>query len=183
MASSLPHTRNSTAGRLNYEPVVGSQFQVFLLPPAGIDGGPILTEHVTSIEGMFAEDTEGSISQKFQTAGRAYDTNEGDTVLEITVNFSLNLNNQHQNYVYKTLKGWKRKQRNPMTGERGLKVNYIGQIIAMKFDRDGTVFWTRTANQVFIKSKLPDLGGNYGESEPQALSVTFSSDWLSEDEL
>jgi hypothetical protein len=178
----LPHTKNSTAGRNMYEPIVGSQFEVYLIPPNGVKGAPILTEHAMSCEGLFDEQPEGKIVQKFKTATRTYDTNDGDTSRTFSITFSLNLNNSHQNYVYKTLKEWHKKKRNNLTGERGLKRNYTGTIVVVKHDRYGSIFWVRTAQQAWPSGKLPDLGNSYAENEPQALTVEFTSDYISESE-
>lgn len=179
----LPHTRKSQAGSGMYEPVIPSQFHVFLVPPSGVIDAPILTEHVKNIDGLFIEKGgESTIEQKFQTATRSYDSNEKETVYDIEITFTLNLNDANQNYVYETLKAWSRKRYNPMTGERGLKKDYVGSLVGIKYNRDGSIFWERTAHQAFVASNLPDLPGNYGEHEGQEIVVKFRADFVTDAE-
>ena len=138
----LPHTLNSQAGANMWEPVVGSQFHVYLLPPVGIANAAILTEHVKNINGLFIEQGgETAIEQTYQTAKRSYDSNEKETVYNITITFSLNLNDANDNYVYNIMKYWSRKKYNPMTGERGLKKDYTGSIVGIKTYRDWETAW------------------------------------------
>lgn len=180
----LPHTKESKAGANAYEPVVGSQFHVYLIPPADIVDSAILTEHVRNIEGMFIEKGGDSVTeQKYQTASRNYDSNEKETFYNISINFSLNLDDKNQNYVYEVLKKWSRKRYNPLTGERGLKKDYVGQIVGIKYNRDGSIFWQRTAFQVFPKTNLPDLPGNYEEHSAQELQVEFVADWVEDADI
>jgi hypothetical protein len=177
----LPHTINSKAGANAWEPVIGSQFQVYLIPPVGVSNASILTEHVKNIQGMFVENGgESSVEQQYQTAKRSYDSNEKETVYNIQITFTLNLNDDNDNYVYSTIKKWSRKRFNPMTGERGLKKNYIGSIVGVKFNRDGSIFWERTAHQAYVNSNIPDLPGDYGSHEPQEIEVAFRSDWVTD---
>lgn len=179
----LAHTKESTAGANAYEPVVASQFHVFLIPPSDISDSAILTEHVRNIEGMFIEKGgEAVTEQQFQTATRSYDSNEKVTTYDITINFSLNLDDANQNYVYNVLKQWSRKKYKPNTGERGLKKDYIGQIVAIKYNRDGSIFWERTAKQAFVMTDLPDLPGDYGTHDAQELSVGFRADYVEDKE-
>jgi len=177
----LPHTRESKAGANMFEPVIPSQFHVYLIPPAGVANAPILTEHVKNITGMFIENGgESSVEQYYQTAKRSYDSNEKETVYNITITFTLNLDDANQNYVYEILKAWSRKKYNPMTGERGLKKDYVGSIVGIKYNRDGSIFWERTAHQAYINSNLSDLQGDYGSHEPQELEVTFRADFVTD---
>lgn len=178
----LPHTRNSEAGANMYELVVGSQFMVYLIPPTGVNGGSILTQHAKNVTGLFVENGgEGVAEQQYQMATRSYDSNEKTTVYDISITFSLNLNDANQNYVYDTLKAWSRLRWNPITGERGLKKDYVGQIVAEKYRRDGAIFWRRTAHQAWVKSNLADLPGDYSAHDAQDIEVQFRADWVTDE--
>lgn len=178
----LPHTRNSEAGANMYEPVVTSQFMVYLVPPTGVSGNTILTQHVNSITGLFIENSGGEvITQNYQMATRSYDSNAKTTTYDIAIEFSMNLNDANQNYVYNTIRDWQRKRWNPLTGERGLKKDYSGSITGEKYRRDGAIFWRRTAYQAFPMSDIPDLEGNYGTHDPQVISITFRADYVQDE--
>lgn len=173
----LPHTRNSEAGANMYEPVIPSQFMAYFVPPTGVSGGAILTQHVNSITGLFVENSgENVITQNYQMATRSYDSNEKTTTYDIQIEFSMNLNDANQNYIYNTIRDWQRKRWNPLTGERGLKKDYVGSITGEKYRRDGAIFWRRTAYQAFPMSNIPDLEANYTNHEPQAIQITWRAD-------
>ena len=178
----LPHTRNSEAGANMYEPVIPSQFMVYLVPPAGVAGGTILTQHAKNVSGMFIEKSgENTVTQRYQMATRTYDSNDKETTYDIVITFSMNLNDANQNYVYNTIRDWQRKRWNPLTGERGLKKDYVGTITAEKYRRDGAIFWRRTAYQAFPMTNIPDLEGNYGTHDPQVISITFRADYVQDE--
>lgn len=180
----LPHTRNSVAGANMYEIITGSQFMAYLIPPTGVSGGAILTQHVKNITGLFVEKGgENTVTQNFQTAKRSYDSNEKETTYDIEITFTLNLNDANQNYVYETIKAWSRKKYNPMTGERGLKKDYVGSIIGERYRRDGSIFWRRTAHQAFVASDLKDLECDYESNDPQELAVTFRADHVTDETI
>ncbi|AFF28090.1 gp92 [Sphingomonas phage PAU] len=182
----LPHTRNSAAGSNMYEPVVASQFAAYIFPAAGVTNDPlILQDHIRNVVGLFEDKTgDNVITQKFQTATRTYDSNDkGDTSYTFTITFTLNLNDANQNYVYKIIRDWARKKYNPLTGERGLKRDYVGTIVVQKHDRVGNIFHTRTAIQCFPNSNIPDLTNDYDNHEAQEIDIQFVADWVDETEL
>lgn len=180
----LPHTRNSEAGANMYEPIIESQFMVYLLPPQGISGGGVLTQHVESIDGLFIEKGgESATTQNYQTSQRSYASTEVETTYDVEVAFSLNLNNNAENYVYNTLRDWSRKKYNPLTGERGLKKDYTGTLVGEKFRVDGAIFWRRTLHQAFINSNIPDLAGNYTNHDAQSIQVTFRGDYITDETI
>lgn len=184
MKQNLPHTRNSEAGANLYEVVNESQFMVYLLPPDGVAGGSVLTQHVQNIDGLFIEKGgEGKITQNFQTSQRSYASTEVETTYDVEVTFSLNLNNNNENYVYETLKAWSRKKYNPLTGEFGLRKDYSGTLIGEKFRVDGEIFWRRSLNNAWISTNLPDLPGNYTSHDAQTISVTFTGDDITDETI
>lgn len=180
----LPHTRNSEAGANMYEPVIPSQFMVYLVPPTGVTGNTILTQHAKNISGLFIEKSgESTVTQTYQMATRTYDSNEKETTYDIDITFSMNLNDANQNYVYNTIRDWQRKRWNPLTGERGLKKDYTGSLTGEKYRRDGAIFWRRTAYQVFPKSNIPDLIGDYSAHDPQEIEITFVADYVTDETI
>lgn len=178
----LPHYTNSQAGSKRYEPVYPNLFEVNLLPPATVSGGAILLEHVNSISGLDNEKGQAAVEQKYKQATRSYaDTNPEATTVDLTIQFSLNLNDGNELYAYKTLRDWKRLIYNPLTGEMGLKKDYVGTIIVTNFNRAGDIFWQRTFYEAFITGPIPAIDLDITNGEPAVIDVAFRSDWWSED--
>jgi hypothetical protein len=104
------------------------------------------------------------------------------TAIDVTVNFSLNLNDSNQAYVYKTLRQWYRSQYNPETGEMGLKKDYVGTIVVQQFNREGDVYRKVTLEDCFITSGIGFTGSlDYSSPEPATLEITWRSDVFSEE--
>lgn len=179
----LPHVKNSEAGRKNYEAHVDSLFKVTFIPPAGVAGGEILTEQVTSCQGWKQPGPE-KFTQSFMSARRNHASTDVDATQSVTFEFELNLNNQFQNYVYNTITQWRAKVFNPLTGEKGLKVDYIGKIIVESFAADGTIYWTRTLVNAWPSGSLDSIGQNdYSDGEAVKLSQVFEADYYDENKL
>lgn len=176
----LPHFKNSKAAVNKWEPVYTNLFEVTILPPPSVGGGQLLLEHVNSITGLETELGQEPIEQTFKQAKRSYlSTTPTETVANLTVNFSLNLNDNLEMYIYKTIRDWKRLGYNPTTGEMGLKKDYANaQMIVSMFDRTGEIYWQRTFYDVFVSGDVPSLGElNYETGDPAELEVNFRSDW------
>lgn len=178
MDNFLPHTRNSKAGSQAWEPVVGAYFAVYLMPPTGVSDATILTEHVKSIGGLFINPSEDAIEQQFQQAKRSYAGANANTTYDIEIVFSMNLNDANDNYVHRIIMEWSRKKWDERTGRRGLKKDYMGQIVGVKYNRDGSIYQQRTACQAWPKGDIPDLNGDYSAADPQDLTITFRADWV-----
>lgn len=178
----LPHIINSKAGTKYYEPMYQNLFEVSILPPAQVSGGEMLLEHVNSISGLDQDKMQATVEQQYKFAKRSYAAGApSDTVTDITINFSLNLDESNALYVYKTIRDWSRAIYNPLTGEQGLKKDYVGTIVVSNYNRAGEIFWQRTFNDAFPQGDaLPELGGDYTSGEIQSLELTFRSDWWSE---
>jgi hypothetical protein len=82
--------------------------------------------------------------------------------------------------VYKTLRNWSRIIFNPLTGEQGLKKDYIGTIIVTNYNRKGDIFWQRTFHDCFPTGDLPEFALDYQSSDALAMEVKFNSDWWEE---
>lgn len=178
----LPHYRNSKASVNKFEPVYTNLFEVTILPPPSVSGGEILLEHVRSIGGLNTEKGNEVAEQEYKFAQRSYASGRPtSTTVDLTVNFSLNLNENNEMYVYKTLRDWKRLIYNPLTGEEGLKKDYSNaKIIVAMFNRIGDIYWQRTFHDVFIVGDLPELPLDYSAGDPLEMEVAFRSDYFTE---
>ena len=91
----LPHyseDQTSKKGK-NFEPVQANLFEVTILPPDGVSGQELLLQHVKSISGLDAMHKDvAAIEQKYKFATRSYAGMTDQTALDITVAFTLNLN-------------------------------------------------------------------------------------------
>ena len=179
----LPHysqDQTSKAGR-QFEPVQGNLFEVTILPPAGVSDAPLLLQHVNTIGGLELYKDAGTVEQKYKFSKRSYAGMPDDTSLTVAINFSLNLNDANQAYLYKTMRQWYNLAYNPQTGEMGLKKDYTGTIVIVQFNRAGDIYRTITLEDCWINSGLPftnDL--SYESPEAAALEVTWKCDTLKE---
>jgi hypothetical protein len=177
----LPHFLNSKASTKYYEPYYQNLFEVTLLPPDTVSGGTILLEHVNKISGLNQDRGSSPITQKYKFAERSYASGvPTGTTTDIKVEFSLNLNDANELYVYKTLRDWWRLVYNPLTGEQGLKKDYQGTLVVTNFNRKGDIFWQRTFHSCIPTEDIPELTNDYGSGEPVAIEVGWRSDWWEE---
>jgi hypothetical protein len=103
------------------------------------------------------------------------------TAHDVTVNFSLNLNDANQAYLYKTIKDWYTLGYNTATGEMGLKKDYVGTIIITQFNRVGDIYRTLTYEECFITSAV-GLGDNdYSAADAKTLEIVWRSDVAKEE--
>jgi len=181
----LPHYREDQTSKKNkhFEPVQANLFEVSILPPDGVAGSDLLLQHINSIGGLESLNREvAAVEQKYKFATRSYAGMPDGTAHDITVNFSLNLNDSNQAYVYKTLREWYRKQYNPETGEMGLKKDYVGTIVVVQFNRSGDIFRKVTLEDCFITSAVGFTGTlDYSNAEPEALEITWRCDTYAEE--
>ncbi len=176
----LPHYTNSKASSKHYEPFYNNLFEVTILPPSTVSGGSILLEHVNKIGGLTQDRGSEAITQAYKFAKRSYASGVAETINDLKVEFSLNLNDANELYVYKTLRNWQRLIYNPLTGEQGLKKDYIGTIIVTNYNRKGDIFWQRTFHDCFPTGDLPEFGGDYSSGDAAAMEVTWRADWWEE---
>jgi len=133
----LSHYQNSLSSVNRFEPVYLNQFEVNIIPPAAIAGGPILLQHVTKVSGLALDKNPGTTSQKFKFAKRNYaGAKPEQTYMDLSFTFSVNLNDQNSMYVFKTLRQWSDLIYNPLTGAMGLKNDYVGTIVVSIFNKD-----------------------------------------------
>lgn len=179
----LPHySQDQTSKKgMQYEPVQANLFEVTILPPAGVADAPLLIQHVNSIAGLDLYKAIEAKTQKFKFATRSYAGMPSETSVDVTVNFSLNLNNSNQAYLYKTLRQWYNKQFDPQTGVMGIKKDYVGTLVIVQFNRAGDIYRTVTLEDCFITSALgftTEL--NYESADPATLEVIWRSDAFKE---
>lgn len=178
----LPHFLNNRAASKLFEPVYQNNFEVTIIPPSSVAGGEILLEHVNKIGGLDSDKGSAAVDQKYKFAKRSYASGEPtDTVTDLTIDFSLNLNNNNEMYVYKTLRDWSRLIYDPLSGRQGLKKDYVGTIIVQNYTRDGQIFWQRTFHDCFITGNIPALELTYeGGAVLELPGVAFRCDWFEE---
>lgn len=178
----LPHYTQSRASTQKHEPIYPNLFEVTIFTPFGDDTGLIL-EHVKSIGGLNnLNPVVDEVVQKYKFADRSYAGMPSTTGAEFTVNFTLNLSEANQNYIYNAFRNWYKLVYNPLTGEMGLKTDYTGSMIIIQYNRAGDIFRKITLKDVFPKGQpafIDEL--SYETSDPAELSMTFKCDhWLEE---
>jgi hypothetical protein len=174
----LPHYQNSLFGINKYEPVYLNQFEVLITPPAPVLGGPILVEQVTSISGLGVDKTPASTEQKYKFSTRNYAGAKPDTtVFDLSVNFTVNLNDANSMYVFKTLRQWTDLIYNPLTGAMGLKRDYTGTIVISIFNKQGDVFRRITCRDCFPISPIGSMELDYGGTELYDIGLQWAVDY------
>lgn len=181
----LPHyseDQTSKKGK-QFEPVQANLFEVTILPPATVVGQELLLQQINSISGLEALHREiAAVEQKYKFSTRSYAGMPDSTTIDVTINFSLNLNDSNQAYLYKTMRQWYRTAYNPESGEMGLKKNYVGTIVIVQFNREGDIYRKVTLDDCFITSGIGFTGElNYETTEPATLEVTWRSDVFAEE--
>ena len=177
----LPHFNSSTASTSLYEPVQGSLFEVTILP-VNIDAGLIM-EHVTGISGLGGVNPSvDAVGQKYKFADRSYASMPTATMIDVTINFTLNLNDSNQVYVYKTLRDWYKLVYDPETGEMGLKKDYVGTVIIVQYNRAGDIFRKLTLLDCFpTGSPAPFDALSYDANDPMPMDYTIRCDHWTEE--
>ena len=174
----LPHYQNSLFGINKYEPVYLNQFEVLITPPAAVLGGPILVQQVTSITGLGVDKTPAATQQKYKFAVRNYaGAKPENTYFDLTVNFTVNLNDANSMYVFKTLRQWTDLIYNPLTGAMGLKRDYTGTIVLSIFNKQGDVFRRITCRDCFPISPIGAMEMDYSGTELYDISLQWAVDY------
>ena len=179
----LPHYSNDQTSRSGrqFEPVQANLFEVTILPPAGVADAPLMIQHVNSINGLELYKEVAAVEQKYKFSTRSFAGMPDATTLDVGINFSLNLNDANQAYLYKSMRQWYNNQYDPQTGQMGLKKDYVGTIVIVQFNRAGDIYRTVTLEDCFIMSGLPFTTElSYEETSAQALEVTWRCDTFKE---
>ena len=179
----LPHYNNSTAATQKFEPVQGNLFEVTFFPPTGVTGQALLLEHVNTVGGLSAlNPTIDPVGQKYKFADRSYAGMPAQTFVDVAINFSLNLNDSNQNYIYKSIRDWYKKIYDPATGAMGLKKDYTGSIVVVMYDRQGNIHRKVTLLDTFPTGNPAAFDSlDYNAPDPLTLDITFRCDnWIDE---
>jgi len=162
----LSHYQNSISAINRFEPVFLNQFEVTILPPAAVPGGEILLQHVTKVSGLSLNKTPGVVTQKYKFAKRNYAGAKPDqTYMDLSLSFTVNLNDANSMYVFKTLRQWSDLIYNPLTGAQGLKNDYVGTIVVSMFNKAGDVYRRITCKDTFPTKPLTPMNLNYTSTE------------------
>jgi hypothetical protein len=178
----LPHYTQSRASTQKFEPIYPNLFEVTIFTPAGDDTGLIL-EHVKTIGGLNnLNPSIDAVGQKYKFADRSFAGMPASTVADITVNFTLNLNEANENYIYNTFRNCYKLIYDPLTGEMGLKRDYVGSMIVVQYNRAGDIFRKITFKDAFPTGTLETMGDlAYETNDPAELSMTIRCDhWVEE---
>lgn len=186
----LPHLKNSFAGVNRLDPVHSSIFELrFTLPEAiRADFGKdelLLTEHALKIDGLDGiQRAPGTGVQKFMGTDRSYINPKPDsTRLELTVEFTLNLRDDVDNYIYKIWRAWAALGFDMNTGTRVLKREYCADWLNVAVaNRRGDIFHEIIAKDVMINGNLTGYLGSldYETNEAAQISIPLVSDWFTE---
>jgi len=162
----LPHYQNSLSAINKFEPVYLNQFEITILPPAAVVGGEILLQHVTKVSGLSLDKNPGLATQKYKFAKRNYAGAKPDnTYMDLSLTFTVNLNDANSMYVFKTLRQWSDLIYNPLTGAMGLKVDYTGTIVVSIFNKTGDVFRRITCRDTYPTKPITAMNLNYTSTD------------------
>jgi hypothetical protein len=186
----LPHILNVESGRMKYDPVHKSIFEVYFTLPAAIQSQfaaeeLLLTEQVTTVSGLdVLQKTTDTGEQKFYGVTVSYLNPVLDTTAaDITINFNLNLKNVTDNFVLKVFRAWENISYNLADGTRSIKEGYISDNLRIaEANRNGDIWRSYIFHHVMLKSvtNLDDL--DYTSNDARQLTCVFRADYW-EDEL
>jgi hypothetical protein len=158
----LSHFQNSLSGINKFEPVYLNQFEVTIIPPAAVAGGEILLQHVNKVSGLSLDKNPSVIAQKYKFAKRNYaGAKPENTYMDVSLSFSVNLNDANSMYVHKTLRQWSDLIYNPLTGAMGLKNDYTGTIVISIFNKQGDVYRRITCRDCFPTKPITAMNLSY----------------------
>ena len=178
----LPHYTQSRASSQRFEPIQPNLFEVTIFSPLGDDTGLIL-EQVNSIGGLNALNPSiDAIGQKYKFADRSFASMPGSTFVDLTLDLSLNLNEANENYIYNTMRNWSNIIYDPLTGEMGLKKDYVGSMIVVQYNRAGDIYRKITFKDVFPTGQITFIDElSYATPDAAALTMTLRCDhWVEE---
>lgn len=185
----LPHYRNFKAAIDMFEPVVGSQFEItFILPDSAKnkeENNIMLLQHVKNIDGLDGLNPSiEAIQQKGRYIDRSYASFPSQTSLDLSMTFTMNLNDYNDNYIYNALKQWVRMTWDIKTGMASLKKFYTGKMIIVQYNRDGSIWRKITCEQVFPTGQLSGLGSlSYDSHDAQEITLNVKCDLYDEEVL
>jgi hypothetical protein len=173
----LPHWDNSRAAINYYEPIFQNQFEVIITPPASISQDvDLLVEHVVSVDGL-PEILPNLVEQKYKFATRSYSGSRPEnTIADLTIKFTVNLNEENNMYIYNTLRGWADLSYDPLTGRQGLKRDYFGQIYIAIFNKNQDIFREYRFNPCIINGPLSAIKLDYLDQNLYEITAKWRAD-------
>lgn len=178
----LPHYNNARASVNGWEPVTSNFFELTLFTPGNADTG-LMLEHVKSVSGLNGSNPSiEPIMQKYKFADRSYAGIPGQTYMDLSVVFTLNLNDAHENYIYNMIRDWTMRIYNPNTGEMRLKNDYIGSCVIVIHDRAGNIYRRLTCTNIFPTGQIQMQDSlDQASAEATDLTINFRCDtWFEE---
>ena len=178
----LPHYTQSRASSQRFEPIQPNLFELTVFSPLGDDTGLIL-QQVKSIGGLNAlNPAVETVQQKYKFADRSFAGMPTQTFVDLPVNFTLNLNDANENYIYNTFRNWYKLIYDPLTGEMGLKKDYVGSMILVQYNRAGDIYRKITFKDVFPIGQIDFVDEmNYATQDAVELTMTYRCDhWVEE---
>lgn len=186
----LPHIQNSEAGRNLYDPVHKSLFEVYFTLPEALraqfgQDEALITEHVKKISGLEALDKGPETdTQKFMGTTRTFVKPKVDsTSAELSIEFTLNLRNGVDNYIYKLFKAWKNLNYDLESGSIVLKKDYVADWMRVVVaNRAGDIIRDITFKDVMLNGGIDGGMGelDYESQDAVEITVKFVSDWWKE---
>ena len=185
------HYKNSDAATHMWEVVSPALFEVYLTFPRILQGKisnpDLMVQHVRSISGLDGlTPTITNVVQKYKYAERHYAAAGPEkTSLELTITYTLNLNDAHENYIYNMLRKWYDLVYNPQNGQTLVKKDYAGGSIMKIYehDRNGAIWRKVTCLDFFPSTPPTGLNeDNYDSTgDAKTVSITFIvDDWVEE---
>jgi hypothetical protein len=184
------HYRNSDAATNMWEVVSPALFEVDLRFPTILTGdsknnSELMLQHVRSISGLDGlTPTVGNVVQKYKYAERHYAAAGPDkTSLELQITYTLNLNSEHENYIYNMLRKWYNLVYNPQNGQMLTKAQYAGgsTMTISEHDRNGAIWRKITCYNFFPSTPPTGLNDDNYDSmgDAKTVSITFMvDDWV-----
>ena len=185
------HYRNSDAATQMWEVVSPALFEVYLTFPTRLDklnaGQELMFQHVRSVSGLDGlTPTIGNVVQKYKYAERHYAAAGPDkTSLELSITYTLNINDAHENYIYNMLRKWYDLVYNPQNGQTLVKKDYAGgsRLYIYEHDRNGAIWRKITCFNFFPSTPPTGLNEDNYDSvgDAKTVSITFMvDDWVEE---
>ena len=185
------HYKNSDAATQMWEVVSPALFEVSLTFPDILKGkignSDLMLQHVRSISGLDGlTPTVGNVVQKYKFAERHYAAAGPDkTSLELTITYTLNINDAHENYIYNMLRKWYDLVYNPQNGQTLVKKDYAGGSLMsiVEHDRNGAIWRKITCLNFFPSTPPTGLNEDNYDSvgDAKTVSITFIvDDWVEE---
>ena len=175
----LSHYRNSRAGMRNDEPVYLNLFEVSIVPPAGLGSTELLIEGIKKVDGLEVDKLPGLVEQKFKFASRRYASSKPEsTVVDLNIEFEVNINEANSMVNYKTLRQWSNLVYDPLTGRMGIKREYAGgPMVVSVHTKDGSIVRQYTFPVVWPSTPLPAMPLDYDSEEIWTVNMTFAADF------